>query len=335
MRKILSVVAAIILLIGAVSTAEASGHPDIDTAVSGAVSYIIRTVRSPEVGAVGGEWAVIGLARSGHNVPDSFFRGYQRAVERRLREQGGVLDNRRHTEYSRVILAMTALGLDPQDAAGFDLTKPLGDFERTVWQGVNGAIFALLALDSLDYPIPENDNAETSATREMYIAEILRRQTPDGGWNATAGANGGAVGRNERGDIDLTAMALQALAKYQDDRAVRAAVNRALLFLSRSQDETGGFSSGLSRGELTLESAAQVLIAISELDISFNDPRFVKNGNSIVDNILSYRNTDGGFGHTRGGVSDLMSTEQALIGLVAAQRAASGQTSLFRMYDAH
>ncbi|MCL2851983.1 MAG: terpene cyclase/mutase family protein [Defluviitaleaceae bacterium] len=335
MRRILLVITSFVLFIGLAVPVGAASRSELDAAVSGAAAYILRTVQSPGVGTVGGEWAVIGLARSGHSTPDSFFRNYRREVERLVREQRGILDERRFTEYSRVILAMTAVGLDPKNVVGFDLTRRLGDFDRTLRQGINGAVFALLALDSFDYPVPVYRNAETQATREMYVAEILRRQTPDGGWNMTAGTNGAAVGGSERGDVDITAMALQALAKYQDDEAVRAAANRALRFLSRSQDEHGGFSSGFSRGAPTVESAAQVLIALTELGVDLEDPRFVKNGNTIIDNIVSFQNADGGFSHTLGdGESDLMPTEQALLGLVAAQRAADGQNSLFRMSDA-
>jgi len=55
----------------------------------------------------------------------------------------------------------------------------------------------------------------------------------------------------------------------------------------------------------------------------------------IIDNVLSYRNADGSFRHTRdGGGNDQMATEQALYGLVAAVRAIDGKNSLYRMGDA-
>ena len=44
--------------------------------------------------------------------------------------------------------------------------------------------------------------------------EILSRQNPDGGWGLAGGGS----------DVDLTAMALQALAKYRDNSTVSAAV---------------------------------------------------------------------------------------------------------------
>ena len=199
-------------------------------------------------------------------------------------------------------------------AAGYDLTEPLGDFDKTIWQGINGPIFALIALDSMDC---------ANSRRDSYIAEILRRQCPDGGWNLTAGA---------KGDPDITGMALQALAKYQDKPEVKAATDKALALLSVSQDAEGGYTGW---GEANMESAAQVLIALCELRISVDDARFVKNGNTLVDNILSFQNADGSFSHTHsGGGNTQMSSEQALCGLAAAKRAAEGKNSLYRMGDA-
>jgi hypothetical protein len=168
----------------------------------------------------------------------------------------------------------------------------------------------------------------------MYIEEILRRQTPDGGWNLTAGAQG-PVGAGERGDSDLTGMALQALAKYQDNTEVRAATDRALAFLSGIQDEWGGFVGSFSGASSAVESVAQVLVALTELGIPIDDARFVKNGNTLLDNLLSYRLPDGGFRHSlEGGGNNQMSSEQAFYALVAAQRAAERRNSLYRMSDA-
>ena len=334
MRRIISLIIITVLLTGTSIPAFATTKAELDTHTSGTASYILQTVGNPQVGNIGGDWAVLGLARSKHNVPDSYYENYYRAVERYVKDHNGVLHERRYTDYSRVILSLTAAGYDPRDVAGYDLTKPLGDFERSIWQGLNGPIWALIALDSLDYAVPVDKDAATQATRELYITEILRRQTPDGGWNLTAGANGETVG-NEKGDADLTGMALQALAKYQNKPDVKTATDKALAFLSGIQDAEGGFSSNFSGDSSAIESVVQVIVALCELGVQIDDARFTKNGNTLANSLLRYRNADGSYRQTHeAGMSNQMSTEQALYALVAMQRAADGANSLYRMSDA-
>ena len=334
MKKILIFIISIMILSGlalpglALPTL-AVNKPELDAAVAGAAAYMLKTVRNPQVDAVGGEWAVIGLARSGFDVPDSYYQSYYKTVEQYVKEKGGVLHDKKYTEYSRVILALTAAGFDPRDVAGYDLTAPLGDFERTVWQGINGPIFALIALDTLNYPIPANSSAQTQATRDMYVAEILRRQLNDGGWRLADGATEST--KNKPCDPDITGMALQALAKYQHKPDVKAATAKALERLSAIQGTNGGYEGW---GGVNIESTIQVLVALCELDISVDDPRFIKNGNTLIDNILLYKNADGSFNHTYDGDGNSqLSSEQALYALVAAARAAESKNSLYRMSD--
>jgi hypothetical protein len=331
MRKFAAIILTFALALPVCAPVFAADAKTLDAAVADAAAYMQKTVKNPEVGSVGGEWAVIGLARSAEGVPASYFENYHRIVEAYVKDCEGVLHDKKYTEYSRVILGLTAAGYDPRSVAGYDLTVALGDFERTVWQGINGPIWALIALDSAGYPIPENAEAKTQATRDLYVEEILRRQIQDGGWNLTAGADG-EIRAGERGDPDLTGMALQALAKYQDRPRVKAATDRALAFLSELQDGEGGYKGW---GSVNSESAVQVLVALCELGIDADDPRFVKNGRSLADNILSFKNPDGSFRHTLEGSGNAqMSSEQAFYGLVAAQRARDGKNSLYRMSDA-
>ncbi|MDR0445501.1 MAG: S-layer homology domain-containing protein [Oscillospiraceae bacterium] len=312
-------------------SAYAATDSELDRAITTAAAYMLKTVKDPTVGSTGGEWAVIGLARSGYDVPDSYYQGYYNAVEKYVKEKKGVLHDKKYTEYSRVILGLTAAGYDPRDVAGYDLTVALGDFEATIWQGINGPIWALIALDSMGYAIPENKDAKTQATRELYVQEILRRQISDGGWNLTAGSRG-RENSAERGDPDLTGMALQALANYQDNPDVKAATDKALTFLSNLQDKEGGYKGW---GTVNSESVVQVLTALGALDIPAGDKRFTKNGKTTVDNILLFMNADGSFRHTEDGDGDSqMSSEQAFYGLVSAQRQRDGKKSLYDMTDA-
>lgn len=294
-----------------------------DTPSERTASYLLQTVKAPSIGSTYGEWAVLGLARSGHAVPKGYFAGYYGAVESTVKSCGGVLSERKYTEYSRVILALTATGRDARNAVGYDLTMPLGDYDKTVSQGVNSAIYALLALDAGGYPMPQNAAAKTQATRQKYVERILACQLSDGGWN---------VAGKGSADPDATAMALQALAKYQDQKKVKAATNQALSTLSAMQSSSGGFSSG---GTANAESCAQVIVALCELGISVDDSRFVKNSKTVVDALLTFQNKDGSFCHSKGSAANQMATEQAFYALAAVQRIQSGELSLYRMGDAN
>lgn len=211
----------------------------------------------------------------------------------------GVLSITKSTEYSARVLALTAAGYDARDIGGYDLTAALFDMDFVTKQGINGAIFALLALDCGDYPAPDG-------VREALVENILSRQLSDGGF-AFSG---------ERADPDITAMALCALAGYTEQPTVAEAVERAVEALSRLQNDNGGFS---SYGEENAESCAQVILALAALDIAPDDERFMKNGSTALDALLSYRLSDGCFAHAAGGDFDAMATCQAYAALTAMQ----------------
>ena len=319
-----SLLLALVLALGLVVQTQAAGStPSLSQALTGTAQYVYETVKAPQVGSIGGDWAVLGLARSGYTVPAQYYRDYSAAVEAYVKACNGVLHEKKYTEYSRVILALSSIGKDARDVAGYDLTKALGDYDQTVWQGVNGPIWALLALDCRNYPMPQNPQAKTQATRQMYVDDILACQLPDGGWNLT---------KTGTADPDLTAMALQALAKYQDQAKVKQAVSQGLTCLSRLQNPDGTFSSeGVANGE----SCAQVMIALGELGISLEDARFVKNGRTLLDGLLTFYRPGQGFVHAAaGGGANQMACEQALMALAGLQRAQSGQNSLYQMSDA-
>ncbi len=324
-KRGLSLLLTLVLMLSLCVPAMAVSKSELTSAVTESAAYMLNAVKEPQVGSIGGEWAVIGLARSVYAVPQKYWDNYYAAVEDYVESCKGVLHKKKYTEYSRVVVALTAIGADPKDVAGYDLLKPLGDFDKTIWQGINGPIWALIALDSGSYDMPVNAEAKTQATRQMYIDEILSRQNNDGGWSLSS------MGGDHASDPDITGMALQALAKYQTQSAVKAATDKALTCLSKMQDSDGGYASWETSNS---ESVVQVIVALCELGIDLNDSRFVKNGNTLLDNLFSYRNADGSFSHTANGSgNDQMSSEQGFYGIVAAMRAIEGKNSLYRMSD--
>ena len=310
----------ILLLLSLLLSLTACGKPE--TQLEKTAGYLQAQIAAPGTGSVGGDWLIFGLARSGVKVPQKYFDTYYENVEAAVREKNGVLSDRKYTEYSRTVLALTAIGKNPADVAGFDLLKPLADFEQVTKQGINGTIFALLALDSGNYEMPEDPDAAVQATRQMYVDELLARELPDGGWTLAGGEP----------DVDITAMTVQALAKYREQPDAVAAVERGLAVLSSLQEPDGGY---VSWGSSNSESVAQVIVALTELGVPLSDERFVKNDVTVADALLRFAQENGAFVHVRDGSGgdDEMATEQAFYALAAIHRAETGETTLYDMTD--
>ena len=328
MKRILSLALVLACLLALAVPALAAKEPDLQALVESSAKYMLSAVKEPEPGDIGGEWAVLGLARSGYAVSEGYFEGYYGKLEAYVKEKQGVLHKRKYTDYSRVIITLSALGKDARDVGGYNLLTPLGDYDKTIWQGLNGPIWALIALDSANYPMPQNPDAKTQATRQMYIDCILAAELDEGGWTLSRRTSA------DPADPDITGMALQALAKYQDQKAVKEATERALECMGKKQDANGGYSN--MWGDANSESVVQMLVALCELGIGWNDPRFVKNGHTLLDNLLTYRTSAGGFYHIAGGSDgdNQMSAEQGFYGLIACLRYEQGKNSLYRMTDA-
>lgn len=274
-------------------------------------NYLKTTVSEPSFGMVGGEWLIIGLARNGSDN-DEYFNKYYSNLKEYVKASDGILHKRKYTEYARSVLAVKAIGKNPENVCGYDLTKPLFDYEKAVVQGINGAIWALIALDCGEYGEVE--------IRNKYISHILEREKVSGGWALSDKA--------KEGDADITAMVLIALSPYRKDEKINNAVERGIDFLSSIQKDNGGFESFNTAAS---ESAAQVLTALSTLGIASSDERFNKSGNSVKDAMLDFYNENGSFSHS--GEESLMATEQCFYALVAEKRMKEGKTSLFNMSD--
>lgn len=274
--------------------------------------YIVQQAPNPKFGD---EWFIIALARGEYDVPKDYFEKYYENVMKHVQSVKGELHNRKYTEYSRLIIALTAIGKDPTNVGGFNLVEKLSDFDKVVWQGPNGAFFALIALDTWSFELPKN----ATTTREKLIEHILSKQLADGGWDLSG----------TKADPDMTAMAVQALSTYEDQPDVRKSIDRALTTLQKMQDMHGGYKSW---GTTNSESVAQVITALSSLKIDpKEDARFSKVFNSLF---TFYNEKDGGFKHVlTETASNGMATEQASYTLAAYNRFLNGKTKLYDMSD--
>lgn len=271
----------------------------------------------------GNEWAVMTAARAG-KLSKADAEKYYKSVVDKLNEKGSEkLDENYATTNARVILAITSIGKDAADVGGYNLLKPLADFEYITNQGINAAVYALLAINSNGYEFPKLDTRAIQTTEDRLIDYILENEISTGGWDWY----------NTNADADLTANVLQALAPYKNRKQVKEAIDRGINVLSSLQNPDGGYSSWGTENSC---STAQVLIALTELGISPDkDTRFVKNGYTILSALSGFYIEGMGFkySYTDNTADTAYSTIQAAYALVANDRVKNNKNSLFNMKD--
>ena len=305
--------------------------PNFDKVYADTKKYIQNNVPAPVVASDRGEWAVLGLARAGVELSDAYIQAYYGKVvayvQKNMGADGVLVDPESHnptvTDNERIILALTAIGKDPANVGGKNLlaalqNKDIMQVTNTSDTDINGLVFGLLALNSGNY------------TQDSYwlVQAILTQQNEDGSWSSSAGTK-------PVGDVDMTAMALQALAPYCNeggDATVNAAVDKALQWLSAKYK---------GKGYTSAESCAQVVVALSALQLNANsDSSFVKTVDgaptSVLGDLLRYYLGKGqGFKHTASGnTADQKATEQALYAMAAYERYCRRTNALYDMTDA-
>lgn len=305
--------------------------PGFDEAYAGAKAYIQSAVSAPVVSYLFGEWAVLGQARAKVPLSEAYIAAYYEKVVAYVKANigsDGILrkpDDKNTpviTDNERIILALTAIGKDPTNVGDKNLLTALQDKDimkvtDTSKTDINGLVMGLLALNSRNY------TSDTS----WLVQAVLEQQNKDGSWSASADTK-------PVGDVDMTAMALQALAPYHKDggnETVNTAVEKALNWLS------GKYRSGYDSSE----SCAQVVIALSALNLDANtDARFTKTVEgktlSVLGNLLQYRVAEnGGFKHQFADKAvNEMATEQALCAMAAYARFTEKANALYDMTDA-
>lgn len=243
------------------------------------------------------EWYTIALLKYDDSADLS---PYISALEKRISESAGFSP----TDSLRIAIAMTAAR--GKNAFAEKILKNAGGYS-----GVIAAAYSLILLDCAAYP---NELCSRSAVIEKLLSYEIK--------------SGGFAFSGSRGDPDVSAMVLTALSPYKNDPDVSPCFERTLSFLSSVQNGSGGFS---SFGTENCESSSQVLIALSSSGIdAARDERFLKNGRSVCDAIMSYRRSDGGFAHISDGNSDNTATVQALLALLSYNALLNGEGSIYR-----
>ncbi len=285
-------------------------------------------------GSTSCDWYVIGMSRLGiKDDYQAYLSVLKNDVESKY-EKSGKLSPSKSTEWHRIALAVLSAGEDPTSFGKDSGSKSINLIADGVYnrgktaslgkQGINGWIWGLITLDAMNYKIPSG----AYYTRDEIISQIVEKQLADGGFALTG----------NMADPDITAMAVQALSTYyKSDSGVKKCVDKALSCLSKIQLDSGDYKCYASQNS---ESTAQVITALCSLGIDpQKDSRFIKNGNTLLDALMSYKASDGGFFHskdydqqnpsTQPGKSNTMAGEQALLAIAACVRQMKGQTKLY------
>ena len=87
MKRLVSAMLILVLTLSCTVSAFAADQKDLEKRINQTINYLQKTVKEPQISSVGGEWAVIGLARSGAKVPAAYFTDYYEIAEKEIREK--------------------------------------------------------------------------------------------------------------------------------------------------------------------------------------------------------------------------------------------------------
>ncbi|HJV45164.1 MAG TPA: S-layer homology domain-containing protein [Bacillota bacterium] len=271
-----------------------NGSINIDQAIDAAVKKVMDSDSLSD-------WSAFALARAGQTLPVSYMANMKATLD----QNQGSFHN--VTDFERMVLGVLAAGEDPLNSSGYNMIEKIYNNERLTSQGANGVIFGLIALDSKNYPVQDN----ALWTRDKMVNWLLKNQNQDGGWSIVSG---------DASDIDITSMAIAALAPYQNREEVKKATDAAIHWMVDSIQQPVTYS----------ESIAQEIEGLAALGLNPIDPKFNRSGKDLISCLLQFQQADGGFAHQMDQGTNPIATEQALVALEAYQFYVKGQGSIYQ-----
>lgn len=259
----------------------------------------------------GAEWVMLGRLRAldgaqGWKTKDADIQTYVATVMTAI--QSGKLSRETvPTTIERVILILTALGLDATDFCGQDLTAWL--YENQNWNNYvsSDLIWGLIALDSGKYTAADG-------YREALIQHLTEYQKQD------TGAFFYSHGYNAD-DVDMTAMAMIALAPYKDSNATaKKMYDAGWKYIESNRDDQGNYG-----GKSYDPCCTNAYVVIAKCAA----------GQTGMEDTVSWmlKNCLGEKGFNLNGEYNGMSTYQGMMAMAAYQRAKAGKADLFDMSD--
>ena len=268
---------------------------NIDAQTKKTAEYVKKNVSNPQVSSIGGEWAVKGVAESGIEPDDSYFQVYYDTVRAKVKSEKGAIHEEYYSDYARVIIALNAIGKDPTDVEGYDITKPLEEYDELTRQGVNAVAYTLVAA---------NESGILLEHEQKYIEFLVKEMEV-------------MLSEQKEAYIDYIAMGLLGLSFYRDDDSVKNVTEEGIKYLSEMQQDNGTMGN--------CETTSETIIALTELGVDvFSDKRFTKK-KSLGESLMNYQAEDGAFLHMEDGEkANEMATEKALLALCSMKKMEKG-----------
>lgn len=263
------------------------------------------------------EWVIMDMAALEDTMPDMAIKSTDTAKQNYINAAIDSLqaESPGETSYSKAILALTAIGVDAARLYPVNSNTPINAVEGL------SAVTHSTSLWVLPYTLAAYNQGSyigTDAQEAALVQTLLDAQKSDGSWD-------------EWGTIDTTGNALAALAFYADEPNVQSAIDKGISYLSSQMKDDGTFDGGYGSNA---NSCAMVVVGLCAAGVNPDtDSRFVKNGVSALDGLLSFALSDGtGFGYTNNTTRDDSATEQGFRALIAAAQVMK-TGSAFNIYD--
>ncbi|MDF2674467.1 MAG: surface/cell-adhesion protein [Clostridiales bacterium] len=271
-------------------TPASTNSVNLDDVLNKAVFYLEKNAAAKDYKI--SDWDAIGLKILGQQLDSKYIMNKGETL-------GKEIDNYYMTDYARTILGVIVAGYDPRNFQGIDLVSVIknsvtedGKFKDTIKGGedlVNCHVWSMIALEA----------SGTDYDREKALKYLEGKQNKDGGFYIFA--------PYPDSDADFTAMSVLALTMAGRD-SKSPAVSNALNYLK-------GKLADMEK-DPTLQTAETLSVILEAIVAAGDDVKSYKiNGKNIADELLTFREADGGFKHLKTGSVNEIASRQVVTAL--------------------
>lgn len=260
----------------------------VDKAIGDNANWLKKRIASGDYKI--NDWFVIALSLAGEDIGSDAYKrsgkGYIDYKKETISEQ--TTTGTAITMYAKNVMGLMAAGQDPSYFEGHDLLQELAMKVKKSDDTVTGQAWGVISLCSAGFDF----NTESAAK------SLESKQNKDGGYGWMAGA---------ASDADTTAMIVYALNMCGKDKN-EISVKKALTYLKKTLSDMEK-----EKSKENVESLSQILMSVISSNDNLNNYKI--NNKDLYNEILGFRNSDGGFTHLKSGSSNDFSTYQTLIAL--------------------